>query len=111
MIRKGQACWSAADAKVCLLHRFILDLFAATNFRSSTPIFGSTTKLQHIPSHHSTLLAGRLPALLSIQPGNELLCRRLLDSRNLQGQGWPTATFLVFSLASFGSIGTLALTK
>ena len=31
MIRKGQACWSAAGAKVCLLHRFILDLFAATN--------------------------------------------------------------------------------
>jgi len=26
MIRKGQACWSA---KVGLLHRFILDLFAA----------------------------------------------------------------------------------
>src|SRR6201981_4079596 len=31
MIRKGQACWSAAGTKVCLLHRFILDLFAATN--------------------------------------------------------------------------------
>jgi hypothetical protein len=31
MIRKGQACWGAAGAKVCLLHRFILDLFAATN--------------------------------------------------------------------------------
>jgi transposase, IS6 family len=30
MIRKGQACWSAAEAKVGLLHRFILDLFAAT---------------------------------------------------------------------------------
>jgi len=30
MIRKGQACESAAGAKVCLLHRFILDLFAAT---------------------------------------------------------------------------------
>jgi transposase-like protein len=30
MIRKGQACWSAARAKVCLLHRFILGLFAAT---------------------------------------------------------------------------------
>jgi IS6 family transposase len=29
MIRKGQACWSAA--KVGLLHRFILGLFAATN--------------------------------------------------------------------------------
>jgi len=28
MIRKGQACWSA---KVGLLHRFILDLFAATS--------------------------------------------------------------------------------
>jgi transposase-like protein len=24
MIRKGQACWSAADTKVCLLHRFIV---------------------------------------------------------------------------------------
>jgi transposase-like protein len=31
MIRKGQACWSAASAKVSLLHRFILDLFAATS--------------------------------------------------------------------------------
>jgi len=30
MIRKGQACWSAVGAKeVGLLHRFILDLFAA----------------------------------------------------------------------------------
>jgi transposase, IS6 family len=29
MIRKGQACWSAAGAKVGLLHRFILG-FAAT---------------------------------------------------------------------------------
>ena len=31
MIRKGQACWSAASAKVGLLHRFILGLFAAAN--------------------------------------------------------------------------------
>jgi hypothetical protein len=31
MIRKGQACWSAVEAKVGLLHRFILDLFASTN--------------------------------------------------------------------------------
>jgi transposase, IS6 family len=31
MIRKGQACWIAADAKVGLLHRFILGLFAAAN--------------------------------------------------------------------------------
>jgi IS6 family transposase len=31
MIRKGQACWSAAGAKVGLLHRFIVSLFAATN--------------------------------------------------------------------------------
>ena len=31
MIRKGQACWSAAGAKVGLMHRFILGLFAATN--------------------------------------------------------------------------------
>ena len=30
MIRKGQARWSAAGAKVGLLHRFILGLFAAT---------------------------------------------------------------------------------
>ena len=30
MIRKGQACWSAAGVKVGLLHRFILGLFAAT---------------------------------------------------------------------------------
>jgi transposase-like protein len=30
MIRKSQACWSAAGAKVGLLHRFILGLFAAT---------------------------------------------------------------------------------
>jgi hypothetical protein len=31
MIRKGQARWSAAGAKVGLLHRFILGLFAATS--------------------------------------------------------------------------------
>ena len=31
MIRKGQAYWSAAGAKVGLVHRFILGLFAATN--------------------------------------------------------------------------------
>jgi hypothetical protein len=31
MIRKGQACWSAAGAKVGLLHHFILGLFAATS--------------------------------------------------------------------------------
>ena len=31
MIRKGQACWSAAGAKVGLIHRFILGLFAATS--------------------------------------------------------------------------------
>ena len=31
MIRKGQACWSAAGAKVGLMHRFILGLFAATS--------------------------------------------------------------------------------
>jgi transposase, IS6 family len=31
MIRKGQACWSAAGAKLGLLHHFILGLFAATS--------------------------------------------------------------------------------
>jgi transposase, IS6 family len=31
MIRKGQACRSAAGAKVGLLHRYILGLFAATS--------------------------------------------------------------------------------
>ena len=31
MIRKGQACWTAACAKVGLLHGLILRLFAATN--------------------------------------------------------------------------------
>jgi len=31
VIRKGQACWSAAGAKVGLLHHFILGLFAATS--------------------------------------------------------------------------------
>jgi transposase-like protein len=31
MIRKGQACESAAGAKVGPLHRFIVSLFAATN--------------------------------------------------------------------------------
>jgi transposase, IS6 family len=31
MIRKGQACWSAAGAKFGLLHRFILGLFVATS--------------------------------------------------------------------------------
>ena len=30
MIRKGQACWGAAREKVCLVHRLILGLFAAT---------------------------------------------------------------------------------
>jgi hypothetical protein len=30
MIRKGQACWSATGAKLGLLHRFIVSLFAAT---------------------------------------------------------------------------------
>jgi transposase, IS6 family len=30
IIRKGQACWSAAGVKAGLLHRFILGLFAAT---------------------------------------------------------------------------------
>jgi len=30
MIPKSQACWSAAGAKVGLLHRFILGLFSAT---------------------------------------------------------------------------------
>jgi hypothetical protein len=52
MIRKGQSCWSAAGAKVCLLNRFILDPFVCDelNFRFSTPTFGSATKLQHIHS-------------------------------------------------------------
>jgi transposase, IS6 family len=61
MIRKGQACWRAVGAKVSLLHRFILGLFAATiyiNFRSSTPTFGPTTKLQHI--RKSRLTFGRI---------------------------------------------------
>ena len=31
MMRKGQACWSVARAKVGLLHRFILALFAETS--------------------------------------------------------------------------------
>jgi hypothetical protein len=31
MIRKGQASYSAMDAKVGLLHHFILGLFAATS--------------------------------------------------------------------------------
>ena len=31
MIRKGQVCWSAASAKVGLLHGFILGLFTATS--------------------------------------------------------------------------------
>jgi len=31
MIRKGQANWGAACAKLGLLHHFILDLFVATN--------------------------------------------------------------------------------
>ena len=31
MIRKGQACWSATDAKVGLVHRFIFGLFVATS--------------------------------------------------------------------------------
>ena len=50
MIRKGQACWIAASAKVGLLHRFILGISRGgeLNCRSSTSTFGSTTKLQHI---------------------------------------------------------------
>jgi transposase, IS6 family len=36
MIRKGQACCSAAGAEVGLLHRFILGLFAATITLSAT---------------------------------------------------------------------------
>jgi transposase, IS6 family len=31
VIRKGQACWSVAGAKLGLLHRFILRLFVATS--------------------------------------------------------------------------------
>jgi hypothetical protein len=31
MIQKGQASWSAAGAKIGLLQRFILGLFAAAN--------------------------------------------------------------------------------
>ena len=31
MIHKGQASWSAVGAKIGLLHRFILGLFAATS--------------------------------------------------------------------------------
>jgi len=27
MIRKGQACWSAAGVKVGLLHRFVVGMF------------------------------------------------------------------------------------
>src|SRR5580693_2888130 len=49
MIRKGQAYGSAAGAKVGLVHRFILGLRGdELNSQSSTPIFGSTTKSQHI---------------------------------------------------------------
>jgi hypothetical protein len=49
MIRKGQARWSAADAKVGLLHRFILGLFATgVKLPIIDPPFSSTTKLQHI---------------------------------------------------------------
>jgi len=35
MIRKGQACWSAAGTKDGPLHRFILGLFAATRYAFS----------------------------------------------------------------------------
>jgi hypothetical protein len=49
MIRKGQAYGSAAGAKVGLVHRFILGCSRRrTKFPIISPIFGSTTKLQHI---------------------------------------------------------------
>jgi hypothetical protein len=32
MIREGQACWSAAGAKVGLLHRFIVNMFGIEAF-------------------------------------------------------------------------------
>ena len=56
MIRKGQAYGSAAGAKVGLVHRFILGLRGdELNSQSSTPIFGSTTKSQHIRHVHCDL--------------------------------------------------------
>ncbi len=49
MIRKGQGCWSAASAKVGLLHGFILGLsLRQAKFPIIYPDLGSTTKLQHI---------------------------------------------------------------
>ena len=57
MIRKGQAYGSAAGAKVGL----VAPLHSRSvrgdelNFRSSTPIFGSTTKSQHIRHVHCDL--------------------------------------------------------
>ena len=51
MIRKGQACWSAAGAKVGLLHRFIVGMFGIGSLIHSSyrTIFRSIPKLQHYP--------------------------------------------------------------
>jgi DDE domain len=58
MIRKGQACRSAARAKVCLVHRHSRSVRCdELNFRSSTPTSGSTTKLQHIQSENNAYSA------------------------------------------------------
>ena len=70
MNRKGQAYGSAAGAKVGLLHRFILGLFAGVqlNCRSSTQIFASTTNLQHCRiSDQLILTAADLEAIVEIQ--------------------------------------------
>jgi transposase-like protein len=50
MIRKGQACWSAVDPKVGLLHRFMLVCLEwkpdSYDYRTQLP---SIPKLQHYP--------------------------------------------------------------
>jgi hypothetical protein len=49
MIRKGQACWSAVDAKVGLLHRFIVGMFGNGSLIHLViaPTSRSIPKLQH----------------------------------------------------------------
>jgi DDE domain len=49
MIRKGQACWSAAGAKVYCTASFSVCSLRRAKFPIIYPTFGSTTKLQHFP--------------------------------------------------------------
>jgi transposase, IS6 family len=54
MIRKGQACWSAGGAKVCLLHRFIVSLFAGDEL--NFPIIHPDIRLDYKLATHPSIL-------------------------------------------------------